>query len=196
MDIQFGEGAFVQRGVTFPARTILTTQPNDVNNAAWSKAGATTGTDRTDPWGGTTAESMLETTANSNHEVFQNGIVTLVNGTLYLQEAIVKPIGGRLLKLRTFANGFASAVYMWFDLANKLPGQISFYGTDFRHYGGSIEQFSGGYLRCRLFFKALSNNSVDGRYFASQDTDGSDAAFVGDVAKGLDFHYAAVSRVP
>lgn len=200
MSFQFGAGVLAEPRAVSISRTTLSTSPSDISNAAWSKNNSTVTTGRTDPYGGATAEAMFETTATSaSHEISQNSIGTFVNGTRYHQEAIVKAIGsGRYLLMRTFAAGFTSGVYAWFDVGNKRAGQVSSYGSDIALEDVELAPMIGGngYVRCRMVFRGLSGASCDGSWFGSTTAIGSEPSYTGDTAKGFDFHRASVYTVP
>ena len=191
------DGQFASRILPPPARTLLTTASEDISNAAWGKTGLTVSTGRTGPDGAAVAEGVFETSANSAHEIQQDAIVTLVNGTRYLQEAIFKPIGsGRYLLLQTFASSFASGAQAYFDFANLRVGYFAHYGADLVVETAEIYPLAGGYVICRMYFRATSNNAVDWSYWTFSQTLNANSAYAGDTSKGFDVYRAAIYSVP
>lgn len=201
---QFGSDQFARPGVQY-SRTLLTSNPDDINNAYWFKDNTTVTTGRTDPYGGTTAEGLFETTATSTNFNIGKGnpFANLTNGTRYLQEAIVKPIGAsRYLLMTAYAASFASGMQIVFDVNDAQPGSIAlmdgsgFYGTDLVFKGADISPFGGGYMRCRMIYSAASNNAFDGCFFGITSSATSAPSRTGDAAKGMDFFHAALYSVP
>jgi hypothetical protein len=197
MTFQFGNDSVSADRLAPPSRTLLSVGSDDINNAAWSKINVTVTTGRPGPDGIASAEGIFETVDNAAHELSQDCIGTLVSGTLYLQEAIVKPIGtGRYLKLQSYASAFASGIIVYYDLTNMRVGSATGYGSDLSIRDTEIVPLWNGYIICRVYFLANSNNAVDWNYWTFFPSLEGSGGYVGDTSKGFDFYRAALYTVP
>ena len=136
----------------------LTYAPNNLftlseqfDNAAWSKFATTvTANATTAPDGSTTADQILETTANSTHLVAANAMVSVVTGQSYTISVYVKPSGRNWFRINS---NFSGGSFASFDIANGVLGTVS---------GGtaSITDAGNGWWRCSLTVVATSTGTA------------------------------------
>ncbi len=87
----------------------LQTYSNDLTNGTWVKTACSITTGITDPWGGTTAQNIIESTANATHYVFHSA-ETISNATAYTFAAVLKAGNRTFAAMQAdTANGYLGA---------------------------------------------------------------------------------------
>jgi hypothetical protein len=152
----------------------LFTFSEQFDNAAWSKFATTvTANATTAPDGTTTADQILETTANSTHLVAANAMVSVVTGQSYTISVYVKPSGRNWFRINS---NFSGGSFASFDIANGVLGTVS---------GGtaSITNAGNGWWRCSLTVVATSTGtaSPDFRLATSNTT----ISYTGNASLGM-----------
>ena len=151
------------------ARTNLETYSEDFSNAVWAKENATITTNQLSaPNNNTTADLVLETSANGSHGFYRN------DGSLasHTFSVFLKPAGRDKVKIY---RGGVPADSVVFDLVTLLASSV---GANVSGY--SIFPVGGGWVRC-----SVTNNvaSVE-QYVYFLDSSGS-VAYTGDITKGV-----------
>lgn len=196
----FGIGGFTlgrpASGGPYAGLTLLSSFPNDINDAYWTKKEGTVTTGVADPRGGTTAERFLESIVNDTHEVSKNGVLDLVSGSRYVMEAVVKPVGGRHLQLQIWSNSYANFCKFDFDLTNGVVGSFSVDAGDVvSNTTKSVAAVGNGFYRCRLRFTASATFTDANLFWTVQTSPSADGAYAGDITKGLDFDSLGLYQV-
>lgn len=161
---------------TTPASVNLLTWTQQFDNAAWGKSNATVTANTTvAPDGTSTADTLVEDTANSQHYIFQSS--TVVANTRYVQSVYAKAAGRNWIWMTEGNNVTAQA---FFDLANGVVGTVSGTGSP----TASITAIGNGWYRCSLAFTpiaAFANTQVrlaNANGGASYTGDGTSGAFI------------------
>lgn len=159
-------------GKTFAkAEENLLTYSQDFDNALWTKSGsAVTANSTTAPDGTTTADSLIEDSATSNHGCQQS---TTLTATQHTFSAYVKPNGRSWVQLvmNNVTNGFA-----YFDVTTGSVGTVGAGAT------ATISSAGGGWYRCSITFTAVAGTSVPIIRIASAN---GTASYTGDGVSGL-----------
>lgn len=129
------------------SRTNLLTYSQEFDNAAWTKSGATITADAvTAPDDTTTADKVVESTANSSHVVYQSTGTQSI-GT-YTYSVFLKPAGRSFIQIQqTISVAYGGT----FDLAamafsNPIGGAT-----------GSVVDIGNGWLRCSITYTSVSS---------------------------------------
>ena len=134
-----GASAPIQTLLLEPQRTNLVLYSQDFGNAAWTKSNATiTANTTTAPDGTTTADKLVENTANAQHRVL--AVITVVAGVTHTMSFYVK--ADERTRVSIFDNASAADTEMIFDLSN---GTVVRTGTAV--VASSITSLSGGWYR-------------------------------------------------
>ena len=155
------------------------TYSGDLSNAAWSKTNITQTAGATDPYGGTSAFSMLETVVTGGHN--PSSLVTVTSGVAYTQAAIVKANGRDYIGMYCNSPG----VGKFFDISNgtvlgDMLGAPS---------AASIATLGGGWFLVAV--SATTNSTGTGvNIYAS--TNGTTFSYAGDITKGFFIYRAAL----
>lgn len=153
--------------------------PNNLANTTYWTATAVTATANSiaNPADGkVSASKLLETTANSAHNVLQS--YTYIPGATYQVTCYARPIGGRYLYLS--ANDGVNTYSTFFDIATGVVGTQSALLTS----PSTINQTANGFWVCSIFFTAATTAGA-GNYGPGLSTDGATLSYVGDAAKGI-----------
>lgn len=137
---------------TLQARSNLLTHSEQFDNAAWTKSNATiTANTTTAPDGTTTADKLVENTANANHTT--TWATTLTSGTTYTLSVYAKAAERTQVVVQTSNIGnWAASVLTIFNLSN---GTISL-GT------GTITPLANGWYRCSITATFGAANATGG----------------------------------
>jgi len=166
----YGEARFVGNQGQYPnnlanttywTATAITVTANSIANPADGKV---------------SASKLLETTANSAHNVLQS--YTYIPGATYQVTCYARPIGGRYLYLS--ANDGVNTYSTFFDIATGVVGTQSALLTS----TSTINQTANGFWVCSIFFTAATTAGA-GNYGPGLSTDGATLSYVGDAAKGI-----------
>ncbi len=153
--------------------------PNDLSKTAYWTATATTVTanNLANPADGrVTASKLLETAANSAHNVLES--YTYIPGATYQVTCYARPIGGRYLYLS--ANDGVNTYSTFFNIASGTVGTTSALVTA----PSTITQTANGFWVCSIFFTAATNAGA-GNFGPGISSDGSTLSYAGDTAKGI-----------
>lgn len=164
-------------------RVNLLAAPNNLANAAWTKpmTGPTSG--QLDADGGTMAEQMMETSANS-FQFFYQGVAKAASVTRYTQRAKVKLIGRDLASFVTKNASFADLAPQDFDLTNGTlgAGQVGFASERFSTI---YEQLGNGYAQIETDFLSDDTNAVYVAFGVANANGANVTGYAGDPTKGL-----------
>ena len=169
-----GASAPIQTLLLEPQRTNLVLYSQDFGNAAWAKSNATiTANTTTAPDGTTTADKLVENTANAQHRVL--AVITVVAGVTYTMSFYVK--ADQRTRVSIFDNASAADTEMIFDLSN---GTVVRTGTAV--VASSITSLSGGWYR----ITASSTPTVTSMQSALRLVQsGTTSTYTGDGTSGL-----------
>lgn len=153
--------------------------PNNLSvTAYWTTTAVTvTANNLANPADGrVTASKLLETTANSAHQVLES--YTYVPSATYQLTAYARPIGGRYLYL--YANDGVNTYYAIF---NAVSGVVTAQSSNLTATS-TISQTGNGFWVCNIFFTSAATAGA-GTYGPGMSSDGTTVSYVGDAAKGL-----------
>jgi len=169
-----GASAPIQTLLLEPQRTNLVLYSQDFDNAAWTKSNATiTANTTTAPDGTTTADKLVENTANAQHRVL--AVITVVAGVTHTMSFYVK--ADQRTRVSIFDNASAADTEMIFDLSN---GTVVRTGTAV--VASSITSLSGGWYR----ITASSTPTVTSMQSALRLVQsGTTSTYTGDGTSGL-----------
>jgi len=169
-----GASAPIQTLLLEPQRTNLVLYSQDFGNAAWAKSNATiTANTTTAPDGTTTADKLVENTANAQHRVL--AVITVVAGVTHTMSFYVK--ADERTRVSIFDNASAADTEMIFDLSN---GTVVRTGTAV--VASSITSLSGGWYR----ITASSTPTVTSMQSALRLVQsGTTSTYTGDGTSGL-----------
>jgi len=145
---------------TYWTATAVTVTANSIANPADGKV---------------SASKLLETAANSGHNVLQ--AMTFIPGATYQLTCYYRPIGGRYLYLR--ANDGVNDYYSTFSPSGAVTNTSSSVSMP-----STMNQTANGFWVCNIFFTAASTAGV-GYFGPGMSTDGTTVSYVGDVTKGI-----------
>jgi hypothetical protein len=155
-----------------PANLLTWSQEFDSGN--WAKTAATvTANTTTAPDGTSTADTLIPTTAASDHKIFQVSSPITSNNVLTVY---AKPSGYNWILLQGF--GFA-----WFDVANGVVGTQT-------NCTGSITAVGNGWYRCQIVMSSASVN-----IFIWATTGNGVTSFTGDGTSGVSIWGAQLEPV-
>jgi hypothetical protein len=153
----------------------LLTYSEDATNAAWTKVNITaTSNTIAAPNGTTTADSILETTANSLHVLLPTASTAVAASTVYTASVYVKSINNQFIQLVfddavTINGGYAN-----YDLVNGTVTSSTNYGTA-TGLATSITSVGSGWYRITLSTTIGANTSA--RYAINAIQSGSSGIF-------------------
>lgn len=153
--------------------------PNDLSVTTYWTATAVTVTKNSiaNPADGkVSASRLLETVANSAHNVLQS--FTYIPGATYQVTCYARAIGGRYLYLS--ANDGVNTYYTFFDVVTGTVGTQSALLTS----TSTITQTANGFWVCSIFFTAATGAGA-GNFGPGISTDGATLSYAGDTANGL-----------
>lgn len=157
------------------ARTNLLLRSAEFDNASWTKAGATiTANAGAAPDGTTTADKLVEDTANSTHFANQPSIAYTL-GVTYTASVHVKAAGRTQLSLFFPGTIFPTVRDASFDLTAVTATHS---GTG----SASIQSVGGGWYRCSLTLPCASSGTG---YGCSVNISNGGITYLGDGASGL-----------
>lgn len=160
------------------------TAPRDFSNAAWTATAVTFDTGITDPDGGTNAQRLIETIANSAHAVEQ--VPTNIGSASTVTASVAsKPGTFATPRTRVYIEGNGGTSRCVFNVNT---------GAIISQTGGTatITALSGGFYRCTMTYTRTSGTAV--RYgLASGDATFS---YVGLITADLILYDATVTELP
>lgn len=143
------------------------------DNAWWTKfESSITSNNATDPIGGSTADSIVETNANNVHRVSVSGI-SLLSNTTYTVSAYAKSINVGFLNIAAvpLTTPTATVYEAYFDLIN---GTVAATGTG---ASAAIVNVGNGWYRCSVTFS--SGNATSGNFFFNPATNSTSYSYQG-----------------
>ena len=161
-------------------RTNLCLWNQQLDNAAWTKSGATvTANAAVAPTGNTTADSLVEDTANTTHSASQN--ITTAASTTYALSCFVEA-NGRNAYLRFDRTGDSGTnVIGTFDLtAGTVVSAVAAGSATVSQSG--IEDWGGGLYRCWISGSIGANTDGRIRIFT---LDGTTVSYLGNGSSGV-----------
>jgi hypothetical protein len=165
-------------------RTNLRTYSQEFDNVGWGKTGATvTANSTTSPDGTVNADSLIEDTATSTHEVLQSGALTAAAHTF---SAFVKANGRSWVRLFVFQSGLVGAS-VWFNVTTGVVGTVGSGATN-----ATITNFGSGWYRCSFTFTALA--AAASSYIQIATADNGPSSYTGNGTSGL-FIWGAQTEV-
>ena len=163
-----------------PARTNLALRSEEFDNVTWVKDGSTASANTTTaPDGLSTADSILETVANSLHQVYQL-FTKAASAITYTWTIYVKPNGRTWINI-VAANG-GNNVNRYFDLTGGgALGNSS--ATGFTLVNSEISLSSNGFYKCTITFTtdATTGLAVSTQVATANGTN----TYAGDITKGF-----------
>jgi hypothetical protein len=176
-----GELRRTDRGVLIEgARTNLLLRSQELNDAVWQKSDVTvTANAATAPDGTTTADSVIENTANAIHRTNQPVTVTL--SQVATVSAIVRPVGSRRLYLNAIVVMGAGAL---FDFAGA--GSVIATAGTAGNLSASIRPLASGFYLVTLTGTGTGTaNNVWFQLATSAHSTATDQTYTGDGTSGM-----------
>jgi|TARA_R110000824_G_scaffold401687_3_gene613648 hypothetical protein len=169
-------------------RINLATYPEELDNAVWVKTGSTIAVDAVAaPDTTSTADKVVETTANSNHQIGR--VYTKASSAIeYTLSAYVKDAGRTTVHFET-DDALVTGAEVTFDIAAPSAGSVT--DNNFTETSASIEDAGSGWFRCILTFTTTTRTSLTTNIKVKQD-----AAYVGDASKGLYIWGVTLEQTP
>lgn len=180
-------GVWVNKGLLIEEqRTNVSQRSEEINDAYWTKTNVTvTANDTTAPDGTTTAEKLLETTANGTHVFFTATPISLnMTSDNYTASFFIKGGLGRFRAvLQVLNTGTGNSFFTNINI-DALSATTNTSGTGVA-VGASIQNVGNGWYRVSISGRtgANGNHQVVG-YIAN---DAASTSYTGDVTKGLYF---------
>jgi hypothetical protein len=159
------------------ARTNLVLRSEELDNASWTRTGATVSTNTVvAPDGTTTADTLIETTSTGNHNTLQS--ITAAISTVYTFSVFAKAASGtRTVRLLVPTVVFGTAGSCVFNLQTGTAGSLSGAIT-----AANITAFPDGWYRCAIVTSA-STAGVVGNFTIGLI--GTGASYTGDGTSGV-----------
>ncbi len=166
--------------LTYAPNNILT-YSQQFDNAAWGKANVSITADTTTaPDGTTTADKIVENTANGTHQIWQN--YSTASPGNYLFSFYAKP-SGRNRAWVTISNTTTGGANVTFDFSSGTIATAAANGGDFTNAVATITSAGNGWYRCSISAtKGISNSNVWPYIFLDN---GSGVTYTGDGTSGL-----------
>jgi hypothetical protein len=153
----------------------LLTYSEDATNAAWNKVNITdTANTIAAPNGTTTADSILETTANSFHVLLPTASTAVAASTVYTASVYVKSINNQFIQLVLDDTATTNGGYANYDLTNGTVTQSANYGTA-TGLATSITSVGSGWYRITLSTTIGANTTA--RYAINGIQSGTSGTF-------------------
>lgn len=159
-------------------RTNLLLRSEEFDNASWTKTAVTaTANATTSPDGTADADSIIETTANSAHDV--NQFVTL-SAVAYTYSVFVKANGRSWVRLFVFQSGPGSTPgqSVWFNVSTGVVGTVGAGASN-----ATITNFGNGWYRCAFTFTAIAASAS--LYAQLATADNGVSTYTGDGTSGI-----------
>ena len=162
------------------------------DDAAWTLTGTTVTVDAAaDPNSGTSADTLVEDTANTTHAVSR--LPTIEAGALHTLSVHAKAAGRTELRLTWGDSGSVNFGYATFDLAAGTFGATSLGGAA-SDYSAAIEDLGSGWYRC-LLTGMIDSSTTQGRASFNLSSGGS-ISYLGDGASGVHLWGAQLEKSP
>lgn len=146
-------------------QTNFLTRSDEFDNSAWTKTGCSiTANNTASPIGSVIADTLVENTANSAHEVAQS-YSSITSSSVYLTlAAAVKANGRNFCWLQMSEGSGSTAVYHYFNLSTGAVGNTGATGSNWANRRTSIVNLGNGWYYCALTArKTNSATSVTAR---------------------------------
>ena len=170
LNLDFVNNKYLDPRITFTRSTIakyydgktvhkaeenLLMRSEEFDNAAWTKNAITTTTNTTvDPFGGSTADTITETTAAAWHGLYE--YFATVAGLTYTLSVYAKYSSRQFLQLALGSGVFDNTYYANFDVQNGTLGTVGAGVT------ASITSVGNGWYRCSITGVALTSSTNAG----------------------------------
>lgn len=187
--------------IEFAAATTITnvlSNGNTFTSAPWAGVGngiASVTTGQTDPLSGTTASTLLETSATSTH--IMNAASQTVSATsgLFRLYNSAKPNNGRnWLQHNIGQNTFGAGTVAYYDLVNQVPGATFFgYGGMNNVVPGAIPE-NNGFTKTVVEFTS-ADTFTDLQPLLQLATADNTNSYTGDITKGIDLNNVVLRRL-
>jgi hypothetical protein len=142
------------------SRANLMLRSEDFASANWNKGGASvTSNSAVSPDGATTADTVIENTANATHTVDQ--AINVSASTSYTVTFFAKRASGTrnvFVQINT-SGGTTGAGFVWFDLGTGVTSAITTLGGTFVGVSASATAFGSSWYRCTLTFTTNIGNT-------------------------------------
>ena len=143
---------------SYTAGQNLLTYSEQFDNAAWTVNSCTISPNAAaGPFGGVTADRLVENATNDNHFVYQQQTISNVTQTF----SVFLKAQERTLVALSFSNFVSAAVQVGFNLAQ---GTIVFTGSsnaDYSNISGRIDNVGNGWYRCSITASKAAVNSTN-----------------------------------
>lgn len=165
------------------ARTNLLLRSEEFDNASWTKTNVTASADAiaSPNVANTTADKIVETTANSTHVVTQT-ITKAASAISYTLSVFAKKGERDFIRLRGDDGTSSNSIETYFDLTNGLVRSTIDTGT-FTYVSSRIESYDNDWYRCILTLTTNTTTSL--RFFTYIQTADRQTTYAGDDTKGL-----------
>lgn len=165
---------------TSKAEENLILQSQTFDNASWTKSNSTITADSTTaPDGTTTADSLIEDTANSSHLISSNSVSFV--SSVYTYSCYVK--ANTRTKFRLNVNTSPAACYADFDLTAVTASSVTFAGSGFASGTATITSVGNSWYRCTLTWTSSISAAGNG-YLVLLNAAGA-LTYTGDGVSGL-----------
>lgn len=139
----------------FKAEENLLTRSEEFDNAVWNKYNTTITPNTTiGPFGTTTADTLTETTANTQHAIYSEN-VSVVSGLPYTYSIYLKYSTIQHVQLLFYAGGFNNQCYANFDIQNGTLGTVGSGATASITSAGD-----NGWYRCSITSTASTTDAT------------------------------------
>lgn len=208
-DVYFGDwdktigdnerGCFIAFGTT-PTKVVtadvtvgwhnLCTYSTLFSNAAWTKTNTTVTSGVTDPAGGTSAFSLLETSATGVHEIEHSTMTITANRTV-VGSVFIKPNGRTSVRLTLGDSAYTNSFYSEFTLTGAGAVATSAATGASSHTESRIELLDSGFYRVVIVGKVNGSVSSVKMKLALKNTT---LSYAGDTTKGTHIWEAQVEQ--
>lgn len=145
----------------FKAEENILTYSEDFSNVIWTKNAATVASNSTiDPFGLTTADTLVETSATDSHYAVQYGFASVASNS-YTFSVYVKYNTKAFIQLGFTTAGFGSTAYANFNIQTGVLGTIG------AGVAANITSAGNGWYRCSITCASNSSQSDQGPYVAT-----------------------------
>jgi hypothetical protein len=125
-----------------------------MDNAAWTKSGATiTANATTSPDGTTNADSFIGNGSNAEHSILQS--LSFIGGTTYTISFYAKKNTNNFIQVVGASSAFGANVWANFDLNSGVVGSVGSSTT------ASIQNVGDGWYRCTAIAAAIATTSTN-----------------------------------
>lgn len=155
-----------------------------INSVSWSKTNMTTVTGQTDPYGGTTATELQETTANGNHLWQSVAVAKPAVAQTRLVTRRIKVVGANTwVAMATYGAAFGNQTVLYYDLGTgSVSGANGFGGTQVANTANIMKLPNGFY---EISLKVVTDASAAFMVEFDAATGAFGNSYIGAITNGL-----------